>query len=221
MKILKDLRENFKLKQEELANKIDLEQNTIAQYEADKYPSFKVLKKISILFKVSIDYLLLEDKCFYPRNLNYIKSTITLDNNNNSEMKSLIKKNINSLTKHIENQSIKINLDDIGENLKDNFHSNLKTLRQINNLTQKQIANELNIAEPVVSFYEKKNYPSIDKMIKLSEIFNCSIHALVTGEKLTFDFKDKNFGKIILLSDHLLSIEDKNFLIKLMGNFLK
>ena len=33
-------------------------------------------------------------------------------------------------------------------------------------------------------------------------------------------FKDKDFGQSILLADHLLSLEDKKFLIKLMGNML-
>ena len=221
MKVLKKLRLSFNLNQEELANKLLIKHNTISQYETDLYPSFKIIKKISELFKVSTDFLLLEDKCFYPKTINFINLAIKLDENNNSNLKKLIKNNIINLIKDMNNLKIEIKLDNIKEKLNNNFHSNLKILRNQNNITQNQLSNELDIVRSVVGMYEIKNYPSIDKMIKLSEIFNCSIHALVTGEKLSFNFKDKNFGKTILIADHLLSIEDKKFLFKLMGNMIK
>ena len=221
MKILKKLRNSLNLTQKEFAKKLSIEQNTLSQYEADFYPSFKVIKKISEIFEVSIDYLLLEDKCFYPKSLSFIKKAIELNHQNNTDSKSFVKKAISNLIPEINNKNIIIKQDSIIEKLENNFHDNLKILRNINELTQNQIAEKLKIVRSVVSLYETKNYPSIDKMIKLSQLFNCSIHTLVTGEKLSFDFKDKNFGKTIFIADHLLSIEDKNFLIKLMGNILE
>ena len=94
MKILKKLRNNLNLTQKEFAKKFSIEQNTLSQYEADFYPSFKVIKKISEIFEVSIDYLLLEDKCFYPKSLSFIKKAIELNNQNNTDSKSFVKKAI-------------------------------------------------------------------------------------------------------------------------------
>lgn len=221
MKILKELRNNLNLTQKELAKKLSIEQNTLSQYEADVYPSFKIIKKIAETFNVSIDFLLLENNCFYFKNIKYIKLGKEIENINDIKSKNLIKNNILNLSKEINDLNIEIKQDDFLEKLEDDFHKNLKLLRNDKNLTQIKIAEILNVDRSIISLYEKTNFPSIDKIIKLSEIFNCSIHALVTGDKLKFDFKDKNFGRLILLSDHLLSIEDKNFIIKLMGNILK
>ena len=58
-------------------------------------------------------------------------------------------------------------------------------------------------------------------MIKLSEIFGCSINALVTGIPLIYNFKNKKYEETILVADHLLTIEEKSFLIKLIKKLLK
>lgn len=57
-------------------------------------------------------------------------------------------------------------------------------------------------------------------MIKLSKFFDVSIHAMVTGEKLRFDFQDGHFGRTIVLADQLLSLDDHKILIKLMENII-
>ena len=45
----------------------------------------------------------------------------------------------------------------------------------------------------------------------------CCVSSAIKSEAL----KDNKFGQSILIADHLLSIEDKNFLIKLMNNLIK
>lgn len=57
--ILKKLRQDNKLTQDELAKKIETSRSNIANYENDKnMPSVDILEKISELFNVSTDYLL-------------------------------------------------------------------------------------------------------------------------------------------------------------------
>ena len=57
--ILKKLRQDNNLTQDELAKKIDTSRSNIANYENDKnMPSIDVLEKLSKLFDCSIDYLL-------------------------------------------------------------------------------------------------------------------------------------------------------------------
>ncbi|AEO93333.1 transcriptional regulator [Bacillus phage G] len=60
------------------------------------------------------------------------------------------------------------------------FPERLKYLRKENLLTQKEIANLLNIQRVTYSHYETgRSQPSIDTLILLSNIFDCSIDYLV------------------------------------------
>ena len=56
---LKQLREEAKLTQEELAIKLDTKKQYISRYELDQFePSFYFLVKAADLFRVTTDYLL-------------------------------------------------------------------------------------------------------------------------------------------------------------------
>lgn len=57
--ILKKLRQDNNLTQDELAKKIETSRSNIANYENDKnMPSVDILEKLAKLFNVTIDYLL-------------------------------------------------------------------------------------------------------------------------------------------------------------------
>jgi len=57
----------------------------------------------------------------------------------------------------------------------------IKQLREENDITQEELAKKLNLASKgIVSMYEKEDRkPSLEVLIKLSEIFNCSIDYLL------------------------------------------
>ncbi|MDO6448990.1 helix-turn-helix transcriptional regulator [Oceanobacillus profundus] len=58
-KRLKKLRENKKMSQQEVADYLSITRQGYAKYEkATAQPDFDSLKKLSLLFKVSIDYLI-------------------------------------------------------------------------------------------------------------------------------------------------------------------
>lgn len=60
------------------------------------------------------------------------------------------------------------------------FADRLKQLRKQSGLTQKEMANKLNIQRVTYSHYETgRSQPSIDTLIILSSIFVCSIDYLV------------------------------------------
>lgn len=55
---LKKLRERKKLTQGQLAEKLEVDQSTISNYERDtKRPDFEMIQKIAAFFEVNIDYL--------------------------------------------------------------------------------------------------------------------------------------------------------------------
>ena len=53
----------------------------------------------------------------------------------------------------------------------------IKQLREENDITQEELAKKLNLSSKgIVSMYEKEDRkPSLEILVKLSEIFNCSI----------------------------------------------
>ncbi len=69
----------------------------------------------------------------------------------------------------------------------------IKSLRQSNNLTQKDLAGQLNVSSQAISNWERgKGYPDISNIIQLSDLFNISLDILI---KEDLDFKE------ILLED--------------------
>lgn len=59
-KRIKELRNKYKLTQTELAEKVGVTKSTVAAYENDsRQPSYEVLIKMALVFKVTVDSLLL------------------------------------------------------------------------------------------------------------------------------------------------------------------
>lgn len=75
------------------------------------------------------------------------------------------------------------------------FRENLLHLRAANNMTQEQLAMLVGVSRQSVAKWESgKAYPEMDKLIKLSQIFNCSLDELVQGD-LTDRAADENVTK--------------------------
>ena len=70
---------------------------------------------------------------------------------------------------------------------------NLQNLRKIKNMSQEELAEKLNVSRQAVSKWESGNgFPETEKIIKICEIFECSMDELVKG-KITEDVKkEKN-----------------------------
>ena len=75
------------------------------------------------------------------------------------------------------------------------FGTNLKKIRQDNDLTQEELAKKISTSRSNIANYENdKNMPSIDILEKLSEILNCSIDYLLGKSDIKNpDLKDKLF----------------------------
>lgn len=60
---------------------------------------------------------------------------------------------------------------------------NLKEFRKKYNLTQKQVAEKINVSQQTYNNYETKNYePTIETLIKLAKLFNVSVDKLIGNE---------------------------------------
>lgn len=63
-----------------------------------------------------------------------------------------------------------------------NLAESIKIKRQMNNLTQEQLAKSLKVSKETIAKWEiGMLLPSLLKTIELSQLFNCSLDALVNG----------------------------------------
>jgi transcriptional regulator with XRE-family HTH domain len=211
------------MRQDELSKILDIPPNTYRNYE--NYflrPSAEILIRICGIFEISSDFLLLWDKTSYSRNFRFLSFARKADKLD-AKARKKIEESIETL---LGNPANKIDdaykLDDIKVSLTENVGNNLTLLIEDKKVMSKDIASYLDVSASQISQYEKgKSLPSYENMVKLSDYFKVSIHALITGEKLIFDFQDKIFGKTILLADHFLPFEDHQILIRLMEAVLK
>lgn len=97
MKRLKELRENNKMSQTELAEALFLSQRTISSYETGiNEPDIETLKKIASYFKVTVDYLIGYDKNS-DKNIVNVKQNIK--SLNKDQLLNIIEKQIDLLLK--------------------------------------------------------------------------------------------------------------------------
>ena len=65
--------------------------------------------------------------------------------------------------------------------------SNIRSLREERGFTQEQVADRIGITFQAVSSWERDEYkPDTDKLIKLAELFDVSVSALVEDKQSVF-----------------------------------
>lgn len=72
-------------------------------------------------------------------------------------------------------------------------------LRKEKNLTQKQLAEKINVTDKAVSRWETgKGYPDVVSLTALSEFFNISVNELLAGKKISVDSVKEEADKNII-----------------------
>lgn len=210
-------RNAFSITQEQLSSKLSVGRQIISFYESGKsFPTFKVLKSIIEYYQISFDFFLLKESCNCPKNLKLLNLAKKLDNPRHSEARNHVESSARSFLGSNFTTDISIIQDSIDIELSDDFHKNLKELRNLRNMTQLELGQKVGASRIMISQYELTKYPPYERLIQLSNTLNVSIHTLATGQKLSFDFQDRIFGQTMLLADHFLSLDDHKVLIRLM-----
>lgn len=89
------------------------------------------------------------------------------------------------------------------------FSERLRELREDNGYTQDEIAEKLNLTRQSISNYEKGNSdPSLDNLVKLADIYNCSVDYLLcrTKERLNLNVLSRDNKDFVLT---MLKLIDK------------
>lgn len=221
MKILKKLRKIENLTRIELSKQLNIDDRTIIQYEIEsKNPWFEFLLRISKFFEFSIDFIINEGKTDYSKNLKLLNLAKKFDKQEMRNQRNQIEANASSFLSKIENINFQSKKDDFEENLTNDFHENIKTMRLSKKLSQAGLGKPLGISARSIFGYEHDFYPPIDKLKKISERLNVSAHSLTTGYKLHFEFVDNHFGDTMIKADQFLPLEEHKMLIHLMETIL-
>ncbi len=219
-KNLKKLREYKAITSEQLSLETNINQKNIKSYENKNIkPPLNNLIKLSNYFGITIDFLILWDKTPFFHNMKLLNLAKQID-----EMDQLQRFQIESMTSALLKGKNKVEIKQDNNNpdeLKNDFHFNLKTLREQKGVFQKDIADLLDTNKSMVTHYENKSVPPIESLIKLSDYFNISIHALSTGQKLFFPFIDGQFRETIYQADQLLTLDEHKMIMHLMEALIK
>lgn len=98
-----------------------------------------------------------------------------------------------------------------------NLGNKIKNLRKKKKLTQQELADKLYVTNKTVSSWESnRTEPDLEMIMKLSEIFDCSLHYLMDESLMKNDIETEI--KVKLTKDEYLRIES---FLKQEGNFLK
>lgn len=63
------------------------------------------------------------------------------------------------------------------------FGENLQFYRKRNNITQEQLAEQMNVSRQTISKWESENsYPEMDKLLQLCDLFGCTMDLLLRGD---------------------------------------
>lgn len=66
-----------------------------------------------------------------------------------------------------------------------NYKDSIRTLREINNMTQDELASRLGVKPPAISKWENGlTYPKMENVLKMSEIFGVSMSVVMGMEPI-------------------------------------
>ncbi len=93
-----------------------------------------------------------------------------------------------------------------------NFANTLKKLREVNGITQEQLAEYLKVTRPTIAGYETKNrQPDFEKLIKIAEFFHVSVDYMLTGKEYS---RNSHLTKNTLDDEVYLSCRNLSFSAK-------
>ena len=86
----------------------------------------------------------------------------------------------------------------------------LKELRKEKNLTQEQLAEQLNVSGRTVSRWETgTNMPDVSILVELAEFYNVSISEIIDGERKNERMNEEVKETVLKLSDYAEAINQK------------
>lgn len=218
---LKELRSLNSITAKALCQKTGINLGSYNNYEGAKMmASLRIIEILSSFFNISIDFLLAWNDCLFPRSIKMLKLAEKIDKMN--ELKRFqIETTANTFLTGMNLTEESAWIDNEELDLTNNFNQNLRTIRKEKGIYQKDLAVILKIPANRIAYYEKNQIPMAEMLLQISEYFKTSVHAMTTGEKLCYDFENRDLLRTILKADKFLSLEKKEILITIMEQIAK
>lgn len=88
----------------------------------------------------------------------------------------------------------------------------IRILREENNITQEELAKKLDLSKGIISLYENETRkPSLEILVKLSELFNCSMDYILCKSDVRNPEKPINDEDVKIVADSgILGLNDYN-----------
>lgn len=216
------LRKKYNFTFKEIVNKTGIKKTTLDRYEyGNSLPNYVYLNKIAKLFNVSADFILLNSKNFF---INY-PFLFELASKTN-ELPSMPRNHIEEAISQFIKKNIKIDTYFDDENkycLSDSIHENLKTIREINEISQGDLAKIIGLSSRVsISNIERKKAKvPYESLYIISSKFKISIHYMITGNPLSYKIEDSILFKNLKIFDKLANIDNIKIISALMKKILE
>lgn len=213
------IRQNSGLTIADVYNKTKISKSTLESYEAGQFrPPYKALKKLSELFALSIDFLILGEETKYIKFISMFEQAEKIDKLS-SEDRSRIETFIDTFLGG--GKEIHHFYDTTEFILSSNFNHNITVLFSHLKLTQKEIGKKIGgLTERQIASYKKNSECSYETLISISKIFNISIHYLITGKRLIYNFENRQFEKYVLSADEYLDFQKFFILMEMMQKII-
>jgi len=212
-------REEVGLSTSEFSKKICISKNTLDNYEfKNQRPPNRNLIKISNFYQVSIDHLILGETSKYIKHPHFFQLAEKIDKLKYEDWQKIsgfidplvhLNKNINhhydTATKYTFSQ---------------NFNFNLRNIIEQNKLTAKVFGNKFNLTERQIVGYKMQSECSLESLGQFSDEFEISIHWLLTGQKLFYNFRNREFEEQILRADEYLDKKHIDMAVELIEKII-
>lgn len=217
---IQTLRQAYDLSFSDIESQTQIDNSTLRVYaSSDKKPSTENAIKLSLIFGVSLDYLLLGTNNQYINNIRLLKLSSEIEKYGFEE-RSFLEKSISVFTDAIIDEKLS-KCDSTDLKFAENYGQNIKTCRKTRNLSQSSIAKQINQSASVISRYESGEYDiGITNLCSFSQLFDVSVHYLCTGNKLSFNFSNPFLKKSVLKADANLNIREQITLCNLMQKLI-
>ena len=209
--------------QANLSEKIGLNALTIKGYLSNNVkaqPSIESLLKITDFFGVSLDYLLLESKNPFVNSVNLFRLGEKIDEAHEFSSRYQLEATISLyLHDHTSKSKFDSNYDKLF--LSHSINDNIKKLRNSKKeYTQEIFAKQIGLQRTHISQYERNVKPPFEILIKISKLFNISVHYFVTGQPCNFKFNNSHLLDKLLVLDNLANFDNIKIITDMMQKIL-
>lgn len=216
---LSNLNSLYGLSLKELSKKSKLNFTTLEGYEFKNIqPPYQNIIKLSSFFNLSIDYLTRGEQSRFIKNILFLKFANEVDDLPYSE--------VNKLEIYIDafldrRKSIHRIYDKADLQFTKNFNDNFRAIVEYSELTENDFAKKFDLTKRKVASYKKATECPYEILCKISDKYKISMHWIITGEKLNFNFEDRKFEKQVLKADEYLEKKYIDNTIELAEKILK